>query len=76
MESVTKSTMFGLKMMVKSGLERIFLKFLHAGQCFPLLQESARNHKFSNKINYLLAWMYFQLNFLDHFSSSFLGQKG
>ena len=28
MESVTKNTIFGLKMMVKSGLEKIFLKFL------------------------------------------------
>ena len=31
MESVSKNTFFGLKMMVKSGLEKIFLKFLHAG---------------------------------------------
>ena len=30
MESVSKNTIFGLKMMVKSGLEKIFLKFLHA----------------------------------------------
>ena len=30
MESVTKNTIFGLKMMVKSSLEKIFLKFLHA----------------------------------------------
>ena len=32
MESVSKSTIFGLKMMVERGLERIFLKFLHAGR--------------------------------------------
>ena len=31
MESVSKNTIFGLKMMVKSGLEKLFLKFLHAG---------------------------------------------
>ena len=31
MESVSKNTIFGLKMMLKSGLEKIFLKFLHAG---------------------------------------------
>ena len=37
MESVTKNTIFGLKMMAKSGLEKIFLKFLHAGDYFPLL---------------------------------------
>ena len=35
MESVPKNTIFGLKMMVKSGLEKIFLKFLHAGNYFP-----------------------------------------
>ena len=29
MEYVSKISIFGLKMMVKSGLERIFLKFLH-----------------------------------------------
>ena len=34
MESVSKNTIFGLKMMVKSGLEKIFLKFLHAEAIF------------------------------------------
>ena len=29
MEYVSKINIFGLKMMVKSGLEKIFLKFLH-----------------------------------------------
>ena len=29
-ESVTKNTIFGLKMMVKSGLEKTILKYLHA----------------------------------------------
>ena len=33
-ESVSKITIFGLKMMVKSGLEKIFLKFLHAEAIF------------------------------------------
>ena len=28
MESVSKNTIFGLKMIMKSGLEKIFLKFL------------------------------------------------
>ena len=32
MESVTKSIIFGLKMMVKSGLEKFILKSLHAGR--------------------------------------------
>ena len=31
-ESVTKNTIFGIKMMVKSGLEKIILKSLHAGR--------------------------------------------
>ena len=31
MESVSKNTIFGLKMMVKSGLEKFILKSLHAG---------------------------------------------
>ena len=35
MESVSKNTIFGLKIMVKSGVEKIFLKFLHAGDYFP-----------------------------------------
>ena len=52
MESVSKNTIFGLKMMVKSGLEKIFLKFLHAGDYFPLLHKIVQNHKFSNKNNY------------------------
>ena len=34
MESVYKITIFGLKIMVKSGLEKIFLKFLHAEDIF------------------------------------------
>ena len=34
MESVSKIKNFGLKMMVKSGLEEIFLKFLHAEAIF------------------------------------------
>ena len=63
MESVSKNTIFGLKMMVKSGLEKIFLKFLHAGDYFPLLHKSAQNHKFSNKNNYLPARRDFKINF-------------
>ena len=34
MESVPEITIFGLKMMVKSGLEKIFLKFLQAEAIF------------------------------------------
>ena len=34
MEYVSKINIFGLKLMVKSGLEKIFLKFLHAQDPF------------------------------------------
>ena len=34
MEYVSKINIFGLKMMMKSGLEKIFLKFLHAQGLF------------------------------------------
>ena len=34
MESVPEITMFGLQMMIKSGLEKIFLKLLNAGAIF------------------------------------------
>ena len=37
MESVTKNTIFGLKMMVKSGLEKFILKSLHARRLLFLL---------------------------------------
>ena len=50
MESVTKNTIYGLKMMVKNGLEKIFLKFLHAGDYFHLLHKSAQNHNFSRPL--------------------------
>ena len=34
MKSVSEITIFGIKMMMKSGLEKIFLKFLHAEATF------------------------------------------
>ena len=63
MESLSKNTIFGLKMMVKSCLEKIFLKFLHAGDYFPLLHKMTQNHKFSDKNNYLPARKDFKINF-------------
>ena len=63
MESVSKNTIFALKMMVKSGPEKIFLKFLHVGVYFPLLDQSAQNHIFSNENNYLLVWRDFKTHF-------------
>ena len=62
MESVSKNTIFGLKMILKSGLEKIFLKFLHAVDYFSLLHNSAQNHKFSDKNNHLPAWRDFKIN--------------
>ena len=58
MESVSKNTM-----MVKKGLEKISLKFLHAGDYFPILHKSAQNHKFSNINNYLPVWKNFKIIF-------------
>ena len=63
MESVSKNTIFGLKMMVKSGLEKIFFKFLHAGDYFSLLHKSVQNHKCSDKNNHLPAWRDFKIIF-------------
>ena len=37
MESVPKIKIFGLKMMVKSGLEKTFLKFLHSEAIFLVI---------------------------------------
>ena len=42
MESVSKITIFVVKMMVKIDLEKIFLKFLPAGNYFPLLHKSVQ----------------------------------
>ena len=71
MESVSKNTIFGLKMMVKSGIEKIFLEFLHAGDYFPLLYKSAQNHKLSNKNNHLPAWRDFKKNSIPLFTIIF-----
>ena len=75
MESVSKNLIFGLKMTVKSGLEKIVLKFLHAGDYFPLLHKSAQNQKFSNKKDFLKKALrieefqkyFFQTTFYHHF---------
>ena len=58
-----KIILFGLKMMVKSGPEKIILKFLHAADYFPLLHKSDQSHKSSNKNNYLPAWRDFKIIF-------------
>ena len=46
----------GLKMMVKSGLGKIFLKFLHALTMSFSLLNFDQKHKFSNKNNMVSAW--------------------
>ena len=56
-------TIFDLNMMVKSGLEKIILKFLHAGDNFLLLHKNAQNHKLSYKNNYLPTWRNFKISF-------------
>ena len=50
-------------MIVKSGLEFIFLKFLHVGDYFSLVQKNVQSQKFSNKNNHLPAWRDFEINF-------------
>ena len=53
-ESAYKITMFGLKIMVKSGLETISLKSLHVKDYFPLLHKRENFYpKFNNK-NHIL----------------------
>ena len=63
MESVSKNTIFGLKMIAKSDLEKNFQKFLHAGDYFSQLYKSVQNHKFSNRNNHLPAWSDFKNKF-------------
>ena len=63
MESVSKNTIFVLKMMLKSGLEKIILKSHRAGNYFSLLHKRAQNYKFSNKNNNLPAWRNFKIIF-------------
>ena len=70
MESVFKNTIFGLKMMVKSGLENFIFKSLHViyywicdfGHFYEV-RESSLPHGGNSK-----------MFFLDHFSPSFLNQ--
>ena len=50
-------------MIVKSGLEKIFLKFLQTGDYFSLLHKSVQNHKFINKNDHLSAWRDFKIKF-------------
>ena len=59
-ESVPKTTIFGLKMMVKSGLGKIFFKFLHAHTMSFLLLNLYFWSKLSNKNDMVSAWRNFK----------------
>ena len=50
----------GLKMMMKSGLGKIFLKFLHALTMSFLLLNFDQKYKFTNKNNMVSAWRKFK----------------
>ena len=56
MEYGPENNVFVLKMMMKSGLEKIVLKFLRCAKLFVLLHKNAQNCKFSNKNDLLCAW--------------------
>ena len=56
LESAPEITIFGQKMMVKSGLEFFPHNFLHALNHFPFFHKKnifAQNYKFSNKNHHL-----------------------
>ena len=64
-----KNIIFSLKMMMKSGLEFIFFKFLHAGNYFPLLHKIP---KITNKVIKVTIFSYggiFQITFHHHFQA-------
>ena len=74
MESVSKNTIFGLKMMVKSGLEKVILKSLHAYFYYWIFDFGPFFEVCIGKI--VSRMEEFQKDFFrDHFSLSFLGQK-
>ena len=50
MEYVTRSNIFGLKMMMKSGLEKIILKFLHVQAIFYWKDLPHRKEEFWSKV--------------------------
>ena len=68
MKYVSKVNNFGLKMKVKSGLEKIFLKFLYAQAIsyqMNLPHNNARSSKFSDKNDLLCALRDFYKKFCD-----------
>ena len=57
METVSKNTIFGLKMKVKSGLEKIFLKFLYV-------------HYVHYEMSYVIHVQYYIFEFLHKITNS------
>ena len=62
MEYVTKINIFGLKMIVKSGLEKIFLKPLHAQSLFWKIFFASKKGRFFQKITNSVT----KINYLAH----------
>ena len=80
MESVTKNIIFGLKMMVKSGLEKFILKSVHAGRWLYLLLSMGFWALLCIEMYTIVRENRFPHGgiskiFLDHFSPSFFNQK-
>ena len=75
MGSVPENAIFGQKMIVKSGLEKTSLKFLHLGEYSSLVHKSVQNHKFSKKNNHLPAWNDFKINFSRPLSTIIFSPK-
>ena len=73
MESVPKDTIFGLKMIVKSGLEKIILKSLRAGYFYYWICDFG--HFYEVRESSLPHGGISKIFFLHHCSPSFLGQK-
>ena len=54
-EYVTKNNIFGLKMMMKSGLEKIILKFLHAQAILFFVTYSILTGQ--TKVEFVIYWV-------------------
>ena len=76
MESVSKVTILGLKIMMKSALELFFLKSFYAGNYLSLFQVRFLP-KTANSVTKITFFSHGGISkkILDKFSPSFLGQK-
>ena len=75
MESVSKNTIFGLKMRVKSGLEKNYFKIPPCGKMVIFIAEFVIWDTYEVKKNSLAHEGISKRFFLDHFSPSFLGRN-